>query len=870
MTKLNLDYWNIMNQRLLIHLYTIFLISGFLLMTSCNQKEVQSKSRNFNGEYFGEYLNGIAFPVGGIGAGMICVEGTGAVSHVSVRNHPDISNEPYMYAALCIKGREGNTAKILEGQVRGWKRFLREPGGGLGESRSTYGLPRFESNTFIARFPFAKINLEDDSIPFNVVVTAWSPFIPGDADNSSLPVGAMEYHFVNSSDETHEAVFSFTSENFMHLVKTYPFNNQYQKGESIKEFPNGFLLWQEGAKENPQKEGGFAFFVDDENVKVNHCLFRGVQDDTKTIAWKNVKDGNLVEKPAIDKSPGATLSVPFVLKPGEEKTICLKFCWFVPNTSLRTGGPIINFVNSAGNDTQTYKPWYSGRFHTINELAEYWKHNYNELHKKSELFTDAFYSSTLPGEVIEAVSANLSILKSPTVLRQTDGRIWGWEGCGEKTGECPGSCTHVWNYAQSIPHLFPELERSLRETEFNESQTEEGFQRFRAFLPIRESGPGSRAAADGQLGGIMKVYREWRISGNTFWLKELWPEIKQSMAYCIKKWDPLHKGIMDEPAHNTYDIEFWGPEPMATNFYLGALTAMVKMGKELNDDVMLYNGLLKKGKNRLETELFNGEYFVQKVQWEGLQCGNPFELAEGSWSVDYDYPESIELFEKEGPKYQYGNGCLSQGVFGLGLAKICGIDEPIVAPEKVKSHLRSVYKYNFRKNLINHENPERPGYAMGNEGGLLICTWPKGNKPTLPMVYCEEVWTGIEYQVASHLISEGMVEEGLEIVRTCRKRYDGRDRNPFDEYELGHWYARAMSSYGLLQALTGLRYDAVDKILHIDSKLGDDFQCFISTETGFGVAGLKKGRPFINIKLGEINVKNCFVANNKMDIDIVK
>ncbi len=111
----------------------------------------------------------------------------------------------------------------------------------------------------------------------------------------------------------------------------------------------------------------------------------------------------------------------------------------------------------------------------------------------------------------------------------------------------------------------------------------------------------------------------------------------------------------------------------------------------------------------------------------------------------------------------------------------------------------SVYKYNFRKDLSDHVNPQRAGYAYGKEGGLILCSWPKGGQPALPFVYSNEVWTGIEYQVASHLILEGHVKEGLEIVRTCRQRYDGRIRNPFDEYECGHWYARAMASYGLIQ-----------------------------------------------------------------------
>ena len=174
------------------------------------------------------------------------------------------------------------------------------------------------------------------------------------------------------------------------------------------------------------------------------------------------------------------------------------------------------------------------------------------------------------------------------------------------------------------------------------------------------------------------------------------------------------------------------------------------------------------------------------------------------------------------------------------------------------SHLKSIYKYNLKKDLSDHPNPQRPTYAMGREGGLLLCSWPKGGELSLPFVYSNEVWTGIEYQVASHLMLMGEVEKGLDIVRTCRDRYDGRIRNPFDEYECGHWYARAMSGYALLQGLTGLRYDAVTQQLYLDSGKGD-FNCFVSTETGFGNAGIKGGEPFLEVVFGEIPVKQIEV-----------
>ena len=966
-----------------------------------------SEGREFNGKYQKEYLDKIAFPIGGIGAGMFCLEGTGAISHVSLRHHPDVMNEPYTFAAIYVKGVE-NGAKVLEGQVSTWKLFGPAQSG-LGRGDKTYGLPRFEEAVFQTRFPFATIDLRDKDMPLVAKITGWSPFIPTDADNSSLPVGVLEYQFTNTSDKAIETVFSYNTKNFIDGQGT------------IRGVKNGFVL------ESDQNNSGLAIYVDNAAAVVDHCWFRGAWFDPQTVVWDNIRYGRIADKqPVKGVAPGASVYVPLTLQPGETKTVKVNFCWYLPDSNLSIGGarkvgqaftgmpckgtasgqqPVSGFVGkqllnsfdkggdgltgiiqspefnigkrylkflvgggsqadrtsvnlvvdgkivetAVGNQTETlsetvwdlkpyqgkkafvkvidldvypwghiladqfvltdnrnediynlsststlladfesnswgdwqvvdsseeekqfladegdveatYRPWYSERFKSLNEVIGYWDANQAMLEKNSRLFSDAFYSSSLPAEVLEAVATNLTILKSPTVLRQWDGRFWAWEGCQDSFGSCHGSCTHVWNYAQALPHLFPSLERTLRETEFRVSQNTEGHQNFRVNLPISAPPHNFHAAADGQLGGIMKVYREWRISGDTQWMKDLFPAVKKSLDYCIRTWDPLHKGYLEEPHHNTYDIEFWGPDGMCTSFYLGALTAFIEMGKELKQPVKEYTALLSKGKKYMETALFDGEYFIQKIQWEGLQAPNPVDVMSfgGSYSE-----EALKLLKEEGPKYQYGTGCLSDGILGMWMASVCGLDE-VLDNEKVRSHLVAVHKYNLKHDLIDHFNPQRPVYACGKDGGLLLCTWPKGGMLSLPFVYSNEVWTGIEYQVASHLMMKGEVEKGLDIVRECRERYDGRVRNPFNEIECGHWYARAMASYGMLQGLTGVRYDAVDKTMYINSKIGD-FKSFISTDTGFGTIEWKAGKPVLNVVYGNIDVKRYNVSGKIVD-----
>jgi uncharacterized protein (DUF608 family) len=842
------------------------------LYTSKSKKS----GRDYNGIYKDEFLKRVAFPIGGLGAGMFCLEGVGAISHMSVRNKPDVFNEPGMFGAIAVRGIP-NAAKVIEGPVPDWKRFG-QPNTGNGAAGSIFGLPRFEEATFLARFPFAVITLSEKDFPLAVEIKGWSPFIPTDADNSSLPAGALEYKFKNIHSQAIECVFSFHSKNFMKSKEADEKGNKSGKN-FIQSLNQGFILSQLGTDSKSHEQGDFAVFTDAVETVVDHCWFRGGWFDPLTMTWESIRKGEIKKVAPVESgAPGASVYVPFRLAVGEEKVIKVMMSWFVPLSDMRHGGeakeeekcdPASGCCGTSAelgekiidetSKSSKYKPWYSNRFKDIHEAAAYWTKQYDDLYKKSQLFSDAFFASTLPSEVIEAIAANLTILKSPTVMRQHDGRLWNYEGCSDTSGCCHGSCTHVWNYAQAIPHLFPALERTLRHTEFCESQNKEGHQTFRAALPIRPVDHGFYAAADGQLGGIMKVYRDWRIYGDLEWLKKMYPMVKKSMDYCIQTWDPKNKGVIEEPHHNTYDIEFWGPDALCTSFYLGALSAIMQMGRTLkkNKDVEVYKNLYEKGKKLIETELYNGEYFYQKIQVEGLNAPNPIEASQKSMGGEYS-DEARTLLEKEGPKYQYGTGCLSDGVLGAWIAKVCGLPDPF-DKEKIHSHLMAVHSYNFKSDLSEHANPQRPSFALGKEGGLLLCSWPKGGKLSLPFVYSDEVWTGIEYQVASHLMLMSKVTEGLDIVRACRNRYDGRTRNPFNEYECGHWYARALSSYGLLQGLTGVRFDAIEKTLYVDSKVGD-FTSFLSTETGFGTVSYAKGKVSVNVPHGIIPIEKVNIA----------
>ncbi|MBO9605868.1 MAG: hypothetical protein J7639_07960 [Paenibacillaceae bacterium] len=811
-------------------------------------------TRHYNGTYREERNARIAYPLGGIGSGSLCLEGTGALSHVSLRNAPDLVHEPTMFAAVSVRQNGGVVAKVLESAVPVWKVFD-WPNDGKGWGAKHFGLPRFAESSFAAKFPFGVVELTDASMPIRATVTGWSPFTPPHADDSSLPVAALEYTLHNDSDEPLELVYSFHASHFM---------NTGRGTHQVLPVPGGFALYQPPAEGAPWERGAFAASIADDGVKVHHTWFRGGYYDARSMLWKAIAEGAAPESAPVTEgmpSPGASLFLPLRLEAKQSRTIRLQLAWHVPDSNLRLDYPWeadqakFDDETSRASGDEYYQPWYAGKYRDIFQVASDWRERYDSLRAATETFARCFFDSTLPDEVLEAAAANLTILKSPTVMRQTDGRLWGWEGVALKEGSCFGSCTHVWNYAHAFAHLFPGLERSLRQSEFNEGQDELGFQTYRIPLPIRPIvGRYTHSAADGQLGGIMKMYREWRIGGDTDWLRAMWPKVERSLGYCIETWDPDRTGMIVEPHHNTYDIEFWGPDGMCCSMYVGALKAASLMAHALGEPAQPYETLYEKGRAYLENELFNGDYFEQRVVWEGLQSPSPLDVeVKAVWEVAYS-PEARELFHAEGPKYQYATGCLSDGIIGAWMARMCGLGD-IVDPAKVRSHLLSVYRHNFRRDLSDHANPQRSGYALGREGGLLICTWPRGGKPSLPFVYSDEVWTGIEYQVASHLMAIGCAEEGLDIVRTCRDRFDGRLRNPFDEYECGHWYARAMASYALLQGLTGIRYDALTRTLTIEPGLSGDFRSFICTASGYGTAGVRGGEPFFEPASGEIKIE---------------
>jgi uncharacterized protein (DUF608 family) len=828
-------------------------MSGDVAFSSAHADEGQSI-------YTGDRLLQIAMPLGGIGAGCICLNGYGGLQDFSIRHHPALSASPDRHlhgdaAFALLRDKASGNTRLVEGPFPPEKIYdqgLRAQGyrGGGYE-----GFPRFRECSFIGEYPFGTVHLTEPGFPLQVTITGFNPFIPLDVKHSSIPCVILEYRLLNATTKPVNYEFSF------HLSHLAPGKDPKLAPTSRNAIIPGKGIFLFNDEDPVSEEFGSACLMPVGSAPLVKAMwFRGSWSDALTVLWREISTGKFQPNEGTNPSNltgrnGGSILLKGCLAPGESILYPLVIAWHFPNVGFRSGG--IKPLQTDGSEecgwackpgAPEWRPYYVTHWKDARNVAEYVRDNYSELRSRTQAFHDALFSSSIPAPVLEAVSANLAIIKSPTILLQENGNLWGWEGCFSDRGCCPGSCTHVWNYAQSIPHLFPELERTLREQELERSMDGRGHVNFRSALPDGPPDHAFHAAADGQPGGIMKVYREWQISGNQEWLVKLYLLVKRSMDYCIETWDPQRTGVLIEPHHNTYDIEFWGPDSMCSSIYIGALVAMAAMARATGhpEHAPEYEFLARRGALFIDENLFNGEYYQQQVKFTGLRDAS---FAEASANINAGSPSEQLLLKNEGPKYQYGSGCLSDGVLGVWLAEMCGLELPL-SSDHIRKNLHSIFKYNYKRSLWEHTNPQRPGYALGEEPGLLLCTWPRGGKPTLPFVYSDEVWTGIEYQVASHLILNGYVDEGLQIVQAARSRYDGRVRNPWNEYECGSYYARAMASYALLLAISGVAYSAVSKTLFVAPKIDlPKFRTFFSINSGWGTILLDADQ--LEIKLVE-------------------
>jgi uncharacterized protein (DUF608 family) len=781
----------------------------------------------------GLQLSEVAFPIGGIGTGTVSLGGRGQLRDWELFNRPGKGKIlPFSFVALWARPEgEAATVKVVESSL--------EPpfrGGGGFTRNSAEGLPRFRNAHCTDAYPFARITFEDPAVPVAVALEAFNPFIPLNVDDSSLPVGIFHYHLKSMSARPVDVSLAFS------LLNPVGYDGQANlDGTGHEGFGKNVTAFRQERMGDLNVSGldmTSAKYGADDIRFGSMALLTTAAEVTARTAWPHgdwwdpfqkwydefagsggLHDTEPAQPSADGRSNYATLAPRVRLLPNESKTITFLLAWYFPNRE--------NYWNDEKEvKGQKLRNYYGTRFGSAWEVGRHTAGRLSELEAQTRKFEQSFYSTSLPGYVLEAVSSQASILRTNTCMLLEGKQFFAFEGCDDNAGCCAMNCAHVWNYEQALAFLYPELERSMRHTDFTYNMRADNSMAFRALVPVGRAQWDFRPAADGQMGCILKLYREWQISGDNDFLKQHWPAAKRALEFAWTHWDADKDGLMEGQQHNTYDIEFYGPNPMMSTLYLGALRSGELMARAAGDEPAAdsYRSIREKGIRNLE-QLWNGEYYVQKIP--PVDQIRPMEkYAEPGW-----YASTVQ----EGQiHYQFGEGCLSDQLLGAWFADVIGLDVGLRA-ERLKKALQSVYRYNFRSSFYDHPNTQRI-YALNDEKGLVVCSWPKGGRPKLPFPYSDEVWTGIEFQVAAHMICHGLVEEGLAIVKGITERYDGERRNPWNEVECGSHYARALASWSVLMALSGYRYSAIDQEVTFSPVMNaENFRCFYAASTAWGV-----------------------------------
>jgi non-lysosomal glucosylceramidase len=805
--------------------------------------------------FTGEQLKMLAFPLGGVGSGSLALGGRGQLRDWEIFNRPNKGfSPPYAFPAIWIKAGDAKPiTRVLEARILP----PYEGQDGLGSNNSP-GLSRIATAEFTAQYPLAHLRFKDPSLPVNIQLDAFSPFIPHDPDASGLPVAILRYRVSNPSRSSASVAISFSIDNPVKAPSRTdqardpqdPRVNEYRTANGLE----GLLMTNPSVSAGDPMQGSFALAViSSQGARTTHWRGwpRGRWWNSPMLFWDAFsQDGELLQEPATPSAVGALCQQRSIPAGGSAEFTFL-LAWHFPNRTPEWCG----WDFPPGEGKTVIGNYYATRFKDAWTVAEYTATNLESLESRTRTFANAFAASTLPAAVKEAASANLSTLATTTCFRTADGEFHGFEGSDDQRGCCFGNCTHVWNYETATAFLFPSYARSLRQAAFGYSMDDQGGMRFRQLLPDGKERY-HIAAADGQMGQIIHAYLDWKLSGDQAWLKTMWPRVRKAIefAWIPGGWDANRDGVLDGVQHNTYDVEFYGPNPLCGIYYLGALRAAEEMGRAAGDDASAneYRRLFEMGSRWIDSNLFRNEFYIQQIR--GFRPNQILpQLRSGMGSENTEQPE-----------YQVGEGCLIDQLLGQYLADIAGLG-PLVSPEHVRTALESIYRYNYKRSLVDHDTVQRT-YALNNEAAVVVCDYGKAPRPHIPFPYYAEAWTGLEHSTAALMFYSGMIPQGIEYVENLRARFDGVKRNPWDEAECGHHYARAMSSWSSVVALSGFHYEG-DRahVMALPRLPHENFHCFWATGTAWGTFTLKRtqsgGVGFtIQTLAGTLPCQSCTLA----------
>lgn len=765
-------------------------------------------------------LGYIGMPVGGIMCGMVYLGGDGRLwlwdvfnknqSGVVYKNIP--WHEKIQFNFDYVRPFDGANYVVPVKDVRPMNQGFSIKIGSV-----TKELHDADEISFEATYPVATVKYSFKDLPVAITLKAYSPFIPLNEQDSALPVTVLSYTVENKSAapvsvelrgylENKAALYSANDPEYFRVnekVKDQKFQGVTMRAQSHN--------WADESFWHAPDFGNFCIAALNTNSTVD------------------VGSGKKI--PYNEKLTGSVTSTA-TIAPNQSTQLDFAISWYFPNLTFD------KLKNEGGRH-------YKKRFRNSVEVVKYLHDNFESLSKQTLLWADTWYKeSTLPYWFLERTFLNISTLATTTCHWFESGRFYAWEGIGS----CPGTCNHVWQYAQAVGRIFPGLERDTRErVDLGIGFYDDGHIGFRAEYD-------EQPAVDGQAGRILDIYREHQMSADDKFLKRNWPRTKKAVEFLLKQ-DTNNDGMTDTQLENTLDAKWPGEIAWIVGLSITAIKAAQRLAEEMGDTEFASRcgDYVTKGKANMEKLLFNGEYFIHR-------------------------PDAIK--GREGVIGSY-NTCHIDQVYGQSWAFQVGLGRTI-DKDKTLSALKALWKYNFTTDVgpyLAEHHGGRP-YALPGEGGMIMNTNPKnedapyGVKDAWQVTYFHECMSGFEHQVASHMMAEGMVEESLIMTRAIHDRYHAAKRNPFNEVECSDHYARAMASYGTFITACGFTYHGPKKTIGFAPKIGaDNFKAAFTTAEGWGTySQVRKGKNLVctvDVKWGKLDIEKVIVQKGDKTIEVI-
>jgi non-lysosomal glucosylceramidase len=813
--------------------------------------------------YRGDDRRAVAMPLGGIGAGQIALCGDGSLRQWQIFNNVNhLAYVPHSFFAISVRDQLSGivVSRVLQsGEFHEETDFAPVP---LvndhtvpDEAKALLDkLPGVESTTFVGKYPVAQLSYPDSALPVKVELESLSPMAPLDEKASCLPLIRFVFKVTNPGESAVSVKLAATLQNAVGYDGIRPVKGTKcgSYGGNINEIvrTEDFTAINMTNPSVPEKSTGSGTMS-----------IATTANDVETIAgWDDLESfwtafNALVPLPTPEKTDpsgdGTTWNGALVaavdLEPGQTHTVTFFLSWYFPNRFVDWDQPPLGRKQKPGEFW--LGNYYSNMFENALDVTSFALKN-DDIFRTTRAFADSFYTGSIPWWALDRIGSQMSTIRSPTCMWVEDGKFFAFEGCNGASanwiaptgGCCPLNCTHVWNYEHTLSALYPALERTMRETDLEVQMHPSGYIPHRTMVPlslprpwgVTIGGP-AKPALDGMLGTVLKTYREHLRTTDREWLDGMWPHVKRLLGYLMNEFDPDDDGVIDAEQPNTYDISVFGVNTFVGSLWLAALRAGEEMARIEGDSALaaFCRERFEKGSRGYDDVCWNGEYYVQVYDSDKYK------------------------------RNQWGIGCHSDQLIGQWWAHILALGY-VLPEDHVKQALKSIYRYNFREDLSGFEHEQRV-FACGNEAGLINCTWPKGARPQIPILYCDEVWTGIEYEVASLMLFEGMTHEALRIVEAAHDRYDGTKRNPYNEIECGDHYVRAMASWSVLEAAAGYRFNGPDRTLVFMPRLDPGrFESFFIAPSGWGTVAQhrteKSQKATLTVRYGKVELDQIVLA----------